>query len=361
MTDTTRNNAIFRTPFSREYWRLAFSELKNPRMLVFAAMILALRIALKPVRIPIVADLNENIGFIVNAFGSMVYGPVVALLSGALSDALGFVLFPNGVYFPPFMITEMAGSFVFALFLYRADISVPRLLLSRFCICLFVNVLLSYPIWVWYYEVALGKPYPIAWIRVIKNLALFPIETVVLTVVFRHLLPPFRKLGYLYAGPEKLALTKKHIALLAALTLLGAGITAGYAIYQYDNRSLSADYTPAQRLEMNRRMGAIVAEEAPDKDLDALVTIIESARSTVFSGEITYQVAIYRIDAEKFAEKAAAAQADPAADPYTRDTLDGYSKSPASKDDALIRVGSGRIVADKKTGDKISTELQWEP
>ena len=132
---TSENKKLFRTPFSREYWQLAFGEMKNPRTLVFAALILALRIAVKPLSITITGDLTEGIGFIVNAFGSMIYGPVVALLSGAPSDTLGFLVHPSGVYFPAYMITEMAGSFVFALFLYRAEISIPRLILCRFCIC----------------------------------------------------------------------------------------------------------------------------------------------------------------------------------------------------------------------------------
>ena len=207
MQRTISNRKTFRTPFCREYWKLAFAEFKDTRMIAFAALILALRIAVKPLSIPIAADLKEGIGFIVNAFGSMIYGPVLALLSGALSDTLGYLLFPSGVYFPAYMITEMAGSFVFALFLYRAEITVPRLLLCRFTICLLVNVVLAYPIHLWYYSAVMGKAYSMALIRVVKNIALFPIETVILAVVFRALIPPFHKLGYIYSGIQKLDFT----------------------------------------------------------------------------------------------------------------------------------------------------------
>ena len=162
MERKTVSRKVFKTPFCREYWHLAVAEFKDTKMIVFAALILALRIAVKPLSIPIAADLKEGIGFIINAFGSMIYGPVVALLNGALSDTLGYLLFPSGVYFPAYMITEMAGSFVFALFLYRAEITVPRLLLCRFAICLGVNVILSYPIHVWYYSVVMGKAYSLA-------------------------------------------------------------------------------------------------------------------------------------------------------------------------------------------------------
>lgn len=314
------NNKLFKTPFSREYWRLAFAEFKDTRMLVFAALILALRIALKPLNIPIFGDLKEGLGFIVNAFGSMIYGPVVALLSGALSDTLGYLLFPSGVYFPAYMITEMAGSFVFALFLYRAEITVPRLLLCRFTICLFVNVVLAYPIHAWYYAAVLGKDYNMALIRVVKNVALFPIETVILAVVFRSLLPPFRKLGYVYSGTDKLAFTKKHILLLAALFVVGLGAVAGYSIYSYNTTSLSASYSADERLARNRAIEAYVLENHPELNADETVCIIESAYPKAFNPEVTYTVAVYSADVSG-AEDPEGLMAE----------LEGLSKSKAAK------------------------------
>ena len=292
----------FRHPFCREYWQLAFAEFRDTRMLVFAALILALRIAVKPLSIPIAGDLKEGIGFIINAFGSMIYGPVVALLNGALSDALGFLLFPSGVYFPAYMITEMAGSFVFALFLYRAEITVPRLLLCRFTICLFVNVLMAYPIHVWYYQAVMGKEYSIAMIRVVKNIVLFPIETVILAVVFRALVPPFSRLGYVYSGTDRLAFTKKHICMLACLFLAGIGITAGYAVYSYNTTSLSASYTSDQRLARNRAIEEDILKNHPDLDPEKTVCIIEAAYPRAFSPDVNYTVAVYNANLETAAQ-----------------------------------------------------------
>ena len=38
---------LYKTPFSRAYWKQACRELKSPRMLIIAALIVALRVALK--------------------------------------------------------------------------------------------------------------------------------------------------------------------------------------------------------------------------------------------------------------------------------------------------------------------------
>ena len=290
------SHKTFKTPFCREYWQLAFAEFKDTKMIVFAALILALRVAVKPLSIPVAGDLKEGIGFIVNAFGSMIYGPVLALLSGALSDTLGYLLYPSGVYFPAYMITEMAGSFVFALFLYRAEITVPRLLLCRFSICLFVNVVLSYPIHVWYWNVVMGKAYSMAIVQVVKNVALFPLETVVLAVVFRALIPPFRRLGYIYSGTDHLEFSRKHIVLLAALFLIGLGTVAGYTVYSYNTTSLSASYSADQRLARNRAIESYILEKHPELNAEETVCIIESAYPKAFSPEVTYQVAVYAAD-----------------------------------------------------------------
>ena len=296
MRKKTTNTKVFKTPFCREYWQLAFAEFKDTRMIVFAALILALRIAVKPLSIPIAGDLREGIGFIINAFGSMIYGPVVALLSGALSDTLGYLLFPSGVYFPAYMITEMAGSFVFALFLYRAEITVPRLLLCRFTICLFVNVVLAYPIHVWYYSAVMGKAYSMALIRVVKNIALFPIETVILAVVFRALIPPFVRLGYVHSGIGDLEFTKKHILLLACLFVVGLGTVAGYSIYSYNTTSLSASYTADQRLTRNRAIERYLLANHSELSAADTVCIIEAAYPRAFSQEVSYTVAAYKAD-----------------------------------------------------------------
>ena len=45
----------------------------------------------------------------------MIYGPLVGLLVGAVSDTIGAVLFPTGAYFFPFIFVEMFSSFIFGL------------------------------------------------------------------------------------------------------------------------------------------------------------------------------------------------------------------------------------------------------
>ena len=225
------SSTLYSHPFSKAYWRDAAGEFRDVRILIFTALMIALRLILKSVKIPVAPSLNINIQFFVNALGSMVYGPVVALLAGAVSDTLGYLLFPSGPYFPGFLLTEMAGGLIFALFLYRAKITPVRVILSRFSVNFLVNIVLQTPIMMAYYQIMLGKSYKVFHLpRIIKNLVMFPIESVLLIVFLRLLIPPMTQAGQLPKGMNKLAFTKRNITVLVILTLIGAAAVAAYVI-----------------------------------------------------------------------------------------------------------------------------------
>ena len=82
--------SLFNTPFSRRYWRLAADEFKDIRMILIAALVVAVRVALRPYSnsLQIAPSLTINLSFWINAAGSMIYGPLVGLLSGAVSDTI---------------------------------------------------------------------------------------------------------------------------------------------------------------------------------------------------------------------------------------------------------------------------------
>lgn len=216
---------LFKTPFSREYWKCAYEDLKNVRMLVIAALIVALRVALKSVQIPVGESLNITVGFFANALGSMIYGPILALLSGMVSDLLGCLLFPQGAFFPPFTVIEMLGSFIFALFLYRARLTPVRIILSKLFVNLICNILLTPICLSWMY----GKAVMVYLVpRIAKNLCLFPIEGVLLTLFLGAMIPILEKIGIHCGAQDSLKITKKHIALLIALFAFAVAVVVLY-------------------------------------------------------------------------------------------------------------------------------------
>ena len=152
-----KSTAVYSHPFSKAYWVDAAAELKDTKMLVVTALMIALRVALKPLAIPLGPQLSIQTAMLATALGAMIFGPVVAIPAAMISDTVGFMIYPTGDYFLPFMLTEIASNMIYALCLYRSKISPTRVMLSRFCICFFVNVVMQQFIYAWWY-VYIGNP-----------------------------------------------------------------------------------------------------------------------------------------------------------------------------------------------------------
>ena len=181
--------------FSRGYWREAIRQLKDVRMITIAALIVALRIAVKFLKIEIAPGLNISLDGYVNSLGSLIYGPVMGLVVGAISDTLGCLVTGRmGEYFPPFMLVEMSSSFIFALFFWRRKINVRTTLGAKFTVNLVSNIILTsiFNKWMYflYYGLEKAQAYNIInGARIVKNLVLFPLEATIIVMVLTVALP----------------------------------------------------------------------------------------------------------------------------------------------------------------------------
>lgn len=337
-----KSTNVYTTPFCKDYWKDAVMELRDTKMLVFAALIIALRVALKTlVKIPLAPNLDITPAFLANALGAMVYGPVVGGLSAIISDVLG-VLLRGDTYFLPYVLTEIAGSVIFALFFYRQKITPTRVILSRFTICLCVNILLQTPIDILYQVVMYGKSsYVLTIPRLFKNLFMFPIESVVLTLFLRVMQPLTYRMKLTYCKEGVLSFSKKQVALLVILVLVGVGSVFGYLFVHYDNNSITTGYTTQEVIDNNKKMQPIVLEKSDDFDDLTTVTIIDYAAKPFLQSQVTYTVSIYEV----------------AGGVEVTDDLWKLKKTPASKHEDLTKVGTATIVIDESDGTVISAEI----
>ena len=340
-----------------EYWRDAAAELKDTRMLVVTALLVALRIALKPLAIPLGPSLSIQTAMLATALGAMVYGPVVAIPAAVISDTIGFIIYPTGEYFLPFVLTEIGSTLIYALFLYRSKVNPTRVMLARFFICSVINVVLQQLIYAWYY-IFIGNPESamnsvlgiMTTTRIIKNLFFFPIESVVLTMFLKVLLPLTQRAKLTFCAEADMRFTKKQIIAMVCLVLVGVGSAVGYLTNRYATTSRTADYSTEQRIEANKEMAELVAARTNEWKDETVVCVVDSAYRELFATKTEYTVAVYILDEAAFA----AGQADAAANDktYNMDSLWAYSKSGPSKDPygSLVKVAMVTFVMDESTG-----------
>lgn len=223
--------------FSAAYWRDALAQLKDLRMLVIAAMLIALRVALKSLGIPVFTnDLYIYFGYLANALGGMIYGPVVALAAAAVSDTLGALIAQSssGPYFLPFILVEMLGSFLYAIVLWRRSVTVTRIFVSKFLVTFLANIVLNPIIMIWYYAwLNNGKSYALVTVpRLLKNTAMLPVEALLLALFLSAITPALASLHLIDKEQTKPVFKPRHYVLLGALLLIAAAAVV-FMIFVY--------------------------------------------------------------------------------------------------------------------------------
>ena len=184
---------MFTHPFSAAYWRAAAGELKDVRKLTFASLCIALCTALSAIpSVPLWGGARVTWGFLARAVCAWVCGPVLGLVFAAAEDLLSFFITGGGGYpfFPGYTLTTMLGVFVYALFFYRARITVWNVFFAKLLTNL-ENVLLG-ALWM---AILSGKAwYVTAGGSAVKNLICLPFQTLLLTLLLTALHPALRKM-----------------------------------------------------------------------------------------------------------------------------------------------------------------------
>ena len=190
---------LYRTPCSPAYWHEANLAMKCLKLLVFAALMIAVTRALSLIPGIPIWHTKLTWGFLARSVCALVCGPVLGLVFGFVEDILGFILQPTGDFFPGYTLTTMLGVLTYALFLYRAPLRVWRI----FCAKLLTNVqnVVLGALWMAILNsngrFSLETWYASASLSAAKNLIMLPVQTVLLVVLLRALQPALQRTGML--------------------------------------------------------------------------------------------------------------------------------------------------------------------
>lgn len=168
--------------FTPDYWRKSAAMLKKSRVIAFAGIVCAFSVALEMMPIYLMGPtLKLYFSFLFVGLGAYVYGPVVAMLAGAVIDTVGFLLASYGEpYFPGFLITAVVSGLVYGLLLYGQKVSLWRCLLTKGIINFAINVALG-SVWK---AMLYGKGYLYYFTTGLwKNAVLLPVEAALMLMV----------------------------------------------------------------------------------------------------------------------------------------------------------------------------------
>ena len=176
----------------QKFWRMlktSSMELFTLRNMVLSAMLIAMGVVLSFLSIYITESNKLSLTFIPISISALLFGPVTAGFTGAIIDILGYIIKPNGAYFPGFTLSGFLVGFISGLFFYKKDFTLVRSVLCRLVIILFIHIALN-SVWL---MILYNRAFVAGLVsRIVKNAILFPIEVVILYelgAILRQILP----------------------------------------------------------------------------------------------------------------------------------------------------------------------------
>ncbi len=232
-TEPEKDTILFKTPFSIPYVRCAWNQLKSTRMLTVTALLCAFCALIDLFFLPVGgAFLRIYFSFLVAGLLCMIAGPMMAIPAGFLVDTLSF-LFSGGDpagYFPGYALSSMLSYLIYALFFFRASLSLSRIFAARLTVNVLINVILG-SVWK---HILYGNAYIVYFISgAIKNIALLPIEAALMLFLYRRMVPILQRM-HLIPGTVEVTVRRRDYIFSAVAGVIGIAVLVLY--YLYKNR-----------------------------------------------------------------------------------------------------------------------------
>lgn len=160
-------------------------ELKKTSALTVCAMLAALALILSQVATIRIGP-YVRIGFsgIPNRMVDYLFGPVTGALFGGALDIVKYLIKPDGAFFFGFTFNAMAGAFIYGCFYYKRKLTFRRVLTAKLVVSVLINILLN-TLWL---SMLYGKGFLVILpARALKNLIMWPIDTVIDYTVLRQI------------------------------------------------------------------------------------------------------------------------------------------------------------------------------
>ncbi len=150
--------------------------------LAYIAMLIALQVILgrfAGIMTPIVSISFSFVPLVINA---ILFGPVCAMISSAIADIVGALLFPKGlgIYFPGYTISAALNGLIYGLILYRKTKQLWRISLA----CIIQGIVISLGLSTYWVIMMTGQAYlAVLPTRILQNAITIPVRIVIIWLI----------------------------------------------------------------------------------------------------------------------------------------------------------------------------------
>ena len=186
------NKKIYRTPFHISFFNESIKAFKNVKSLIIIALLLAAVMVCKFIPIPSgFGELGIGFGFLFLATACMLFGPYPALVIGLLSDIIGYLIKPDGMFFIGYTLQSMLACFTYALCLHKTYVTFTRCFIARVIVNLVCNVIIGSLSWAFISKFSYDQTITyMLTISLPKNLVYLVPQSLVLFIVLKAILRP---------------------------------------------------------------------------------------------------------------------------------------------------------------------------
>ena len=160
----------------------SLGEIKNIHSLAMCAVLVALYVAIDTASVYVTPTMQLTFSFLVLGLLGYRFGHFTGTLAALACDLIAYVIRPAGPLHLGFTLSTMLTVLVFAIFLYEKPLKIWRVIVSKTVVNVGVNIVLN----TYWLSNLYGKAYIVLLFeRVVKNIALLPVEIILLWFVLK--------------------------------------------------------------------------------------------------------------------------------------------------------------------------------
>ena len=177
-------------------------EFKSVRTIALCGLFAALAFILESFSIQVTTYIKIGFSGVPNEVVDFLFGPVLGCIFAAVMDVLKWIVHPTGAYFFGYTLNAFLAGLIYGSFFYKKPIRLWRILAAKLTVALFINVGLGT---LWSSMLYGNAFWAILPARFIKNMVMWPINSLVLYLILRVLETAgvFRMMGIFIPGSRK--------------------------------------------------------------------------------------------------------------------------------------------------------------